>query len=172
MGPTEILLDGQKWGAPTSELFGVGSTVDWIAVNPTEDAHPIHLRLVQFQVVSRQRFKVEPYLTGWMMANGGMPPFDSPTVNIPLAPYLQGPVKPPAPNEMGWKDTVIMYPGEVTTIRVRYAPQDAPTTGMGAPYPGFNLFSFDPTAGPGYVWHCHILDHEDNEMMRRHVVIP
>ena len=32
--------------------------------------------------------------------------------------------------------------------------------------PGFNPFPFDSTAGPGYVWHCHILDHEDNDMMR------
>src|SRR5579859_6068952 len=32
--------------------------------------------------------------------------------------------------------------------------------------PGQNVFPFDPTAGPGYVWHCHILDHEDNDMMR------
>src|SRR5215831_13660823 len=31
---------------------------------------------------------------------------------------------------------------------------------------GENLYPFDPTLGPGYVWHCHILDHEDNDMMR------
>lgn len=33
-----------------------------------------------------------------------------------------------------------------------------------------NLFPFDPTTEPGYVWHCHILDHEDNEMMRPYKV--
>jgi len=32
--------------------------------------------------------------------------------------------------------------------------------------PGQNLYAFDPTFGPGYVWHCHILDREDNRMMR------
>jgi spore coat protein A, manganese oxidase len=32
--------------------------------------------------------------------------------------------------------------------------------------PGQNLFSCDPTRGPGYALHCHILDHEDDEMMR------
>jgi hypothetical protein len=53
-----------------------------------------------------------------------------------------------------------MNPGEVTTIRVRFTQQD------GSPYP------FDATAGPGYVWHCHIIDHEDNEMMRPYMVIP
>jgi len=166
LGPTEILLDGQKWGAPTSEQFQVGSTVDWVVVNPTADTHPIHLHLVQFQVVSRQRFNVNGYMTAWMAANG-MPPLDHPTINIPLAPYLKGPVKAPAPNEMGWKDTVQMNPGEVTVIRVRYAPQDAVIT-----TPGLNLFAFDPWVGPGYVWHCHILDHEDNEMMRRQLVTP
>ncbi len=166
LGPTEILLDGQKWGANTSEQFRVGSTVDWVVVNPTADTHPIHLHLVQFQVVSRQRFNVNAYMMAWMAANG-MPPLDHPTINIPLAPYLKGPVKAPAPNEMGWKDTVQMNPGEVTVIRVRYAPQDAVIT-----TPGVNLFAFDPWVGPGYVWHCHILDHEDNEMMRRQLVTP
>jgi len=166
LGPTEILLDGQKWAAPTSESTSVGSTVDWVIVNPTADTHPIHLHLVQFQVVSRRKFDVNAYMMAWMAANG-MPPLDHPTINVPLAPYLKGPVMLPAPNEMGWKDTVQMHPGQVTVIRVRYAPQDAVIT-----TPGINLYSFDPTVGPGYVWHCHILDHEDNEMMRRQLVTP
>jgi hypothetical protein len=32
--------------------------------------------------------------------------------------------------------------------------------------PGVNQFAFNPAKGPGYVWHCHIIDHEDNDMMR------
>ena len=79
--------------------------------------------------------------------------------NVILAPYLQGKPMAPLPNEQGWKDTIQMFPGEVTTIRVRFTSQD------GTP------FSFDPTDGPGYVWHCHILDHEDNEMMRPYQVV-
>ena len=47
----------------------------------------------------------------------------------------------------------------VTVIRVRFAPQDG------------SDYKFDPTVGPGYVWHCHILDHEDNEMMRPLMVV-
>ena len=35
--------------------------------------------------------------------------------------------------------------------------------------PGQNKFAFNPTYGPGYVWHCHIIDHEDNEMMRPYI---
>jgi bilirubin oxidase len=53
-----------------------------------------------------------------------------------------GPALPPEPGESGVKDTVIAYPAHVTRIRA----------------------TFD-TAGR-YVWHCHILEHEDNEMMR------
>ena len=54
---------------------------------------------------------------------------------------IGGPVRPPEPWEMGWKDTVIAYPGEVTRIKAKFD------------IPGL------------YVWHCHILSHEDNEMM-------
>jgi FtsP/CotA-like multicopper oxidase with cupredoxin domain len=62
-----------------------------------------------------------------------------------------------------------MNPGEVTRIAVRWAPLDVPVNGVSA---GQNLYSFDPKTGPGYVWHCHILDHEDNEMMRPYSVAP
>jgi bilirubin oxidase len=53
-----------------------------------------------------------------------------------------GPSRPPEPTETGFKDTVIAYPGEVTTVRARF---DIPGR---------------------FVWHCHIVEHEDNEMMR------
>jgi len=175
--PAAVLLDGQAWDADPSEVTQVGSTVDWIIVNPTADTHPIHLHLVQFQLVSRQKFDVAGYMAEWMLNNGVAMlspkylPLAQNTVNVAnLAMYLKGPVMPPAPNELGWKDTVQMNPGEVTIIRVRYAPQDAPTVGLGAPTPGVNLYSFEPWVGPGYVWHCHILEHEDNEMMRRQMV--
>jgi spore coat protein A len=53
-----------------------------------------------------------------------------------------GPLRPPEPGETGRKDTVIAYPGEITHVRALF---DRP-----------GLF----------VWHCHLLEHEDNEMMR------
>lgn len=161
-GPVEILLDGQKWSTPISELPKVGSTEDWEIVNLTPDAHPIHLHLVQFQVVARQTFQAEQYKTDWMAING-TPPFNSPTTVLPVTQYLDGNPVLPAPNEVGWKDTVRANPGEVTTIRVRFAPQD---TSVDDSSPGVNLYPFRPDFGPGYVWHCHIIDHEDNEMMR------
>jgi len=161
LGPLMVTLDGQMWSSPMSELPVQGSTEDWVVFDATGDTHPIHLHLVQFQIVYRQKFNVAKYTADWIAANGGMmPPFMEPTVNVPdWAVYLQGMPKAPAPNEMGWKDTIQMNPGEVTVIRVRYAGLD------GNPYP------FDPTSGPGYVWHCHIIDHEDNEMMRPYVVV-
>jgi hypothetical protein len=57
-------------------------------------------------------------------------------------------------------------PAAVTRILVRfakteYAP-DALSDAIG--------YDFDPGEGHGYVWHCHIIDHEDNEMMRPYQV--
>ncbi|MCA1060629.1 multicopper oxidase [Rossellomorea aquimaris] len=59
-----------------------------------------------------------------------------------------GPRIKPEPNEQGWKDTVCANPWEMTRIIVSFGPY----TGL-------------------YVWHCHILEHEDYEMMRPYVVI-
>jgi len=164
-GPLEILLDGQKWANLVSEKPVQGTTEDWIIVNPTADTHPIHLHLTQFQLVSRQKFDVNGYLTEWYALNvglsinkDGMPPYSGePQDVVSLAKYLKGIPKPAALTEQGWKDTVQMNPGEVTIIRVKFAPIEG-------------VYSFDPTAGPGYVWHCHIIDHEDNEMMRPYQV--
>lgn len=166
-GPVEVLLNGQKMSAAISELPRVGSTEEWEIVNLTADTHPIHLHLIQFQLWNRQNLEdPDKYMEDWVNLNGE-PPLNHPT--IPLSPdgYLDGGVINPDPNEKGWKDTVRMNPGQVTRIRVRFAPQNAaPQLAV----PGVNLFPFDPTSGPGYVWHCHILDHEDNEMMRPYKV--
>ena len=167
-GPVEVLLNGQRWGAPISELPRVGSTEDWVIANLTVDAHPIHLHLVQFQIVNRQDFLADEYKAKWEEING-MPPLDHPTVVLPVFPYLTGEPICPDDNEKGWKDTIRMNPNQVTRIRVRFAPQDVPTFDVS---PGENRYPFDPTRGPGYVWHCHIIDHEDNEMMRPYKVKP
>ncbi len=164
LGPTEILLNGQKWEAVLSETPVYHDVEEWVLVNPTADTHPIHLHLTQFQIVSRQMINTKKYVTDWIALNGGMmPPFPLNYVplELPVAPYLVGKPSAAPPNEMGWKDTVQVNPGEVTVIRVRFEPID-----------GTVNYPFDPTAGPGYVWHCHILDHEDNEMMRPYMVLP
>ena len=71
---------------------------------------------------------------------------------------------PPEPGESGWKDTVNVPTGQVTTLLVRWTPSDVAQIANRS-YTGRNLYKFDPTQGT-YVWHCHIIDHEDNEMMR------
>jgi spore coat protein A len=179
-GPVEILLDGQKWSAAISEEPQLGTTEEWVIVNPTADTHPIHLHLVQFQLVQRQAFQVNKFMTTWAANNPvdpltGMAPLTGPTAwpgndatgITNLAPFLQKKPVGPASNEMGWKDTIQMNPGEVTTILVRFKPIDSDINPTAYPY-----YPFDPTVGPGYVWHCHILDHEDNEMMRPYKVAP
>jgi len=222
-GPLEILVNNTKWtghsprtyndftpitvgGITTyySELPQEGDTEIWEIINLTADAHPMHLHLVQFQLISRQSFSTtaynaayaaafpavpgDPMCTGGVFCPGFGPPLPydgsdplsggklggNPDVSLlnksgkPV--YLQGKPAPPNANESGWKDTVIVYPGQVTRLAVRWAPTDLPvqTTGnLGSLY-----FPFDPSDGfqHGYVWHCHIIDHEDNEMMRPDVV--
>jgi len=180
-----------------SELPDEGSTEVWEIVNLTADAHPIHLHLVQFQLLNRQRFNANNYNNAYNTAFGGAyvphvgPPFvydnsnnpdfatqsNPPTLggNPDVTPFLQGAPRPPEPNEAGWKDTIKAFPGEVTRIVVRFAPTDI---AVGAAASALH-FPFDPDAPldaagdkHGYVWHCHIIDHEDNEMMRPYRVMP
>lgn len=170
LGPIEVLLNGQTWHSPVTEMPRVGSTEIWEIVNLTADTHPIHLHLMQFQVLNRQTFNSATYSADWDAVNGGgMLPLMQSTVTLSPANYLTGKPMRPAGSERGWKDTVQSNPGEVTRLLVRAAPQNANATTTLA---GVNLFPFDPTQGPGYVWHCHILDHEDNDMMRPMVIAP
>jgi spore coat protein A len=162
-GPLEVLVNGQKWAAPVSEDPEEGSTEEWVIVNLTGDTHPIHTHLTQFQLVGRYTLTdPDAYAADWTALNGGDPPYyDTPDELNPFdnGYIVSGSFVGPAPNEYAWKDTIQMNPGEVTVIRIRFAPID-----------GTPSYPFDPTMGPGYVWHCHILDHEDNEMMRPYVV--
>jgi spore coat protein A len=198
-GPLEILVNNTRWdgkradgtirddfqavtvGGVTeyySELPNEGDTEVWEIVNLTADAHPMHTHLIQFQLINRQNFNTNKYNGAYAAAfPGGVftpafgPPLDYGTGNAralggnpDITPFLQGPVMPPDPNEAGWKDTVHVLPGQVTRIAARFSPTDTPAGTSGA-YP------FDPNAnGHGFVWHCHIVDHEDNEMMRPYKV--
>jgi spore coat protein A len=179
-----------------SELPRVGSTELWEIINLTMDAHPMHTHLAQFQILNRQAYSTDEdtgYLTAWSAAFGTGPipllpgcvpgdfcpgygpplPYNTPNAdgaiggNPAVSPYLTGTAVPPAAEEFGWKDTAKAHPGEVLRILVRWAPTDSPVSSA---KPGLNLYTFDPTKGPGYVWHCHIIDHEDNEMMRPYLV--
>jgi spore coat protein A, manganese oxidase len=172
-----------------SELPQVGATEQWDIINLTADAHPIHLHLVQFQLINRQDFNIGVNFDTGVIDPAGYralydssfpgkafipmygPPFKYNTPNKAgavggnpdITKFLTGKPQGPEPWEKGWKDTFKMFPGQVSRIIVRFAPQDVDLDDSRA---GKNSFSFDPTVGPGYVWHCHIVDHEDNEMMR------
>jgi FtsP/CotA-like multicopper oxidase with cupredoxin domain len=82
---------------------------------------------------------------------------------------------PPMPQEIGWKDTVQALPNMITRVLVRFAKADVPvckSDGNGGCVDNSDDIGYDfsPSQGHGYVWHCHIVDHEDNEMMRPYQV--
>jgi spore coat protein A len=138
-GPVAALLgvldnDGNPvplmWMDDVTENPTVGTTEVWEFYNFTADAHPIHIHLVQFQVVDRQALETN---------EDGETTAPATLVGVP---------SPPEAWETGYKDTVIAYPGEVTRVKAQFD------------IPGL------------YVWHCHIVEHEDNEMMRPYIVMP
>jgi spore coat protein A, manganese oxidase len=114
----------------------------WQIINLTGDTHPIHFHLVNVQIISRQTFKVANYTGG--------------------EPTLKGLPRPPELYEQGWKETVRMNPGEVTNV---YIPFKLPAVPFAVP-------TSPRTGGLEYVWHCHILEHEEHDMMRPLVVNP
>jgi len=119
-----MLLDGKRWRDPVTEQPELDSVEIWELVNYTGDTHPIHLHLVRFQILDRQKFDIDAFRFEHKM-------------------QLIGPPIVPAPVELGWKDTVQAYPESITRIIVR----------------------FEGYLGR-YVWHCHVLEHAANEMMR------
>ncbi|MDP4170339.1 MAG: multicopper oxidase domain-containing protein, partial [Bacillota bacterium] len=125
-----MLLDKKMWDSPISENPVINSLEIWNFINLTNDDHPIHLHLVQFQVLNRQNFDLVHYK------------------NTGSIRYTGHPI-PSERQEMGWKDTVRTPPEQITRIIVPFTH----FTGQ-------------------YVWHCHILEHEDYEMMRPYRVLP
>jgi FtsP/CotA-like multicopper oxidase with cupredoxin domain len=151
--PVAAMLNGMPFDAPTTEYPELGTTEMWEVVNMTADTHPIHIHLVQFQILNRQKLNAKRYEMAFQDANPELPAMTYTPVSP--SPYLKGKPVPADANERGWKDTFRMNPGEVTRVLIRFAPQDDSPA-----------YAFDATAEPGYVWHCHILEHEENDMMR------
>jgi FtsP/CotA-like multicopper oxidase with cupredoxin domain len=160
-GNVQRATDGLDFSAPPTEFALVGSTEEWNIVNLGGGSHQTHLHLIEFQVLNRQAFDVAGYVQRWQLLNG-FRPVTRPIVVDPT-PFLNGNPLPPLPYETGWKDTVRTPGGQITRFMVRWAPQESEGERS---FAGRNLYSFDPTSGPGYVWHCHVLGHEDNDMMR------
>jgi spore coat protein A len=125
----------------TGQTPAAGAVEEWSYVNMTEDTHPMHIHLVTFQVVGRTPFNVDAY-----RATYGTP--EGVPGGIDPAPFATGPTIPAGPDERGFKDTVKANPGYFTTVRATF---DLPD-GLTAPQT--------------YVHHCHIVEHEDNDMMQ------
>ena len=138
-----------------------GDVEIWEFFNLTGDTHPIHFHLVNVQILNRE-------------------PFDPATfTGVPNGYTSLGPPRPPDPTELGWKETVRMNPGEITRVIMKFElPEitgpDGVTLidltskggGLGTPPPS------PRTGGNEYVVHCHILEHEEHDMMRPLVVMP
>jgi spore coat protein A len=131
---------------PPTETVEVGSVEDWYWVNLTGDTHPMHTHLFMHQVIGRVPFDVEAYTEAAVAAGFGGP--DGLVGGFDPRPFATGPMSPPRRAERGYKDTTKANPGQFTIIRGRF---DLPA-GVAPPQ--------------DYVYHCHIVEHEDNEMMR------
>lgn len=152
------------WHSPTTENPALDSTEEWEIWNVTGDAHPIHLHLVNFEILGRQEIKFDSNADGDGFIPEGSSPADDgaylvtqPVVQHngalgkgfrivhptnPEDAYGPSVSKPAEYVENAPKDMVTALPGQITRIKA----------------------TFDK---PGrYVWHCHILSHEDHEMMR------
>jgi spore coat protein A len=143
----------------------------WQIANLTADVHPMHFHLVNVQILKRQPIDV-------------LNPF-APRLNdtvLDAFNFLSNAPRLPDKNEVGWKETCRMNPGEVITVIMEFAlPKITDTAGkpidlssvilpdgthggLGTPPPS------PRTGGNEYAWHCHILEHEEHDMMRPLVV--
>ena len=157
--PSEVLLNGYHFMEPTTDIIKAGTTETWQWINLTVDAHPMHMHLETFQVVNRQQFDVDAYTKDWeaYLASGrtGLRP-DINGNSSAGKPYLIGLPIPPESIEMGYKDTVVTPPGYVTRVRAKFE------------LPATSLLDLNLRTGSfgEWVYHCHILEHEENDMMR------
>ena len=124
------------WSDPITENPGLNDLEEWEVYNATGDAHPIHLHLVSFMIKNRQAFD------GVVAEKDQTSHAGEEITGGQLTINSYGATRDAEDNEKGWKDTAIMLPGEITRVIARF---DRPGR---------------------YVWHCHILSHEDHEMMR------
>jgi spore coat protein A len=144
LGTNRRQLDGEfglRYEDPVTESPRQNTIEVWQIANLTGDTHPIHFHLVNVQIISRQRI----------------------TKRYDGTPHPIAHPRPPAPEESGWKETVRMNPGELTTIIMQFRlPANPPNVA--------SIPESPRTGGNEYVWHCHILEHEEHDMMRPLVV--
>jgi spore coat protein A len=155
----ELNLNARPYGdpddpSPLIEQLTWNKVEDWYFVNTTGDTHPMHTHLFTFTVMGRYNLDVSGLVTAYGGGNG-VPQLDA----TKLTPFLTSGLMAPPPEEMGLKDTVKTNPGQVTVVRAKFIP---PTT----------AFVDGQLTPQKYVHHCHIVEHEDNDMMERVYVTP
>ncbi len=174
-GPLMVLMNNQTFDHTIMDPHMVKSNAleEWVIINTTGDAHPMHLHFAQFQIMSRQEFDSDQYALdmGYVdddgnsigpAENGSFPP------PVDVTDYLvDGSRRRPDANEMGWKDVVVTLPGEVTRIRIPFGPQAVPNRW---PRRGYLPMAIGAAHKGDYVSHCHILEHEENDMMMRFTI--
>jgi FtsP/CotA-like multicopper oxidase with cupredoxin domain len=151
---------------PTTEIVPEGQTQFWKITHNGVDTHPVHVHLYNLQIINR---------VGW-----------------------DGAIRPPEDNELGWKETVRMNPLEdiivalqPRTMTLPFAVPDSVRSEDTTSDPGATITVISPFGAPGggvagnpidlsnapqlfgweYVWHCHILGHEENDFMRPFVML-
>jgi len=160
--PSEVLLNGNHFMDPTTDIIKAGTTETWQWINLTVDAHPMHQHLVASQVVNRQQFDVERYKTDWdAYLIAGAPKPDVANYLIDPSSGSAFPILPPGPEEMGFKDTVKAPPGYVTRTIAKF---NLPATSL-------LDYNWKTKSFGSWVYHCHILEHEENDMMRPFMVV-
>jgi FtsP/CotA-like multicopper oxidase with cupredoxin domain len=159
-GRTMPTIDARGYippGIRTTEVIPQNAIEMWDIVNTTVDAHPMHIHQVAFQTLMRQAVDVGVAASGPGVKLGANHTFGAETSIDPLNPahraasvfsetqYVTTPGSLPMPipaYEQGWKDSIAAYPGYVVRVIAKY-----------------DLLG-------DYVWHCHILSHEEHDMMR------
>nr|WP_280346543.1 multicopper oxidase domain-containing protein [Nocardia neocaledoniensis] len=177
--PAIMSLNNLRFTSPDIEMPRQGTVEQWNIINITPDPHPIHLHLVTFRIVGRTPLRTVDY----QLAH------PQPPIGRKWAPsaagFLAGPTRPPAAWEAGSKDIVRADGGTVTSIVVRFPTAAELGFDPDAPFPRHE--PGEPTGGDGhggrhggehtgelrgYVWHCHLLDHEDHDMMLKYRIVP
>ena len=153
----KLNLNARPYGDTTAaEELKWNAVEDWYYVNFTPDTHPMHTHLFTFRVMGRYNFDTNGYAAKFGVTNGVPNPNGVGQQDVTtLTPFLKSNLMAPPPEETGFKDTVKVNPGQVTVVRARYVPP----AGLGA-------------TTQKYVHHCHIVEHEDNDMMERVTVSP
>jgi spore coat protein A len=147
LGADGTPMFGRAFDEAITEIVAAGSTETWRIFNTTGDTHPIHFHLTNAKVISRAPFT-------YVAANKLIPTI--------------GPSRGPDPNETGWKETVRMNPGEVTTVQLNFALPKTDFWGQTNEHTSPPNTRTQTSGGyyHTYVWHCHILEHEEHDMMR------